>query len=155
MSASNSRPASSITAVGHNDETPSSNSKVTNDTTSPNPTQDVDLEAHRRPRQAPASHWSLVIDQTHITPEILEHEYKGNGTAESPFVIDYIPHDRRNPMNWPKWKKWSITMIESLATLAVALISSAYTGGAKQLAAEVSQIITLIQHTRSLLSREK
>lgn len=95
------------------------------------------MEAQEPPRQAPASHWSLVTDQTHITPEVMNHPYRGSGTVEDPYVVEWIPNDRRNPMDWPQWKKWVITMTMALATLAVSLVSSAYTGGVKQIAEEV------------------
>ncbi|KFY93871.1 hypothetical protein V500_03499 [Pseudogymnoascus sp. VKM F-4518 (FW-2643)] len=105
-----------------------------------------DMEAQEPPRQAPASHWSLVIDQTHITPEVMNHPYRGSGTVEDPYVVEWIPNDRRNPMDWPQWKKWVITMTMAFVTLAVSLVSSAYTGGVKQIAAEFnvsSEVITL------------
>ncbi|KAL5346912.1 MFS siderochrome iron transporter 1 [Pseudogymnoascus australis] len=105
-----------------------------------------DMEAQEPPRQAPASHWSLVIDQTHITPEVMNHPYRGSGTVEDPYVVEWIPNDRRNPMDWPQWKKWAITMTMAFATLAVSLVSSAYTGGVKQIAKEFnvsSEVITL------------
>lgn len=74
----------------------------------------ADVESHK-PR--PASHWSLVIDQVHITQDILDHPYKGSGTQQDPFVVEFIPHDRRNPMNWSQTRKWSITMLVAIVRI--------------------------------------
>lgn len=77
----------------------------------------------------PAAHWKLVFDQIHVTDIVLKYSYAGVGTPSDPFIVEYIPHDRRNPMLWPMWKKWSITVIISFSTLAVTFDSSAYSGG--------------------------
>jgi hypothetical protein len=53
----------------------------------------------------------LVIDQTHVTDAVLHWPYKGSGTEESPYVVEYIENDRRNPMLFPMWKKWIITIL--------------------------------------------
>jgi len=53
-----------------------------------------------------------------VTPEVLNWPYKGAGTEEDPFVVEYIENDRRNPMLFPQWKKWMITIL-------VAIVSSA------------------------------
>ena len=70
-----------------------------------------DVEALKGSTQQKASHWKLVIDQTHVTPEVLSWPYKGSGTEEDPYVIVYIENDRRNPMLFPTWKKWLITIL--------------------------------------------
>jgi hypothetical protein len=58
-----------------------------------------DVEAQKGRAQQKASHWKLVIDQTHVTPEVL------------PYIVEYIENDRRNPMLFPMWKKWMITIL--------------------------------------------
>ncbi|XMA08791.1 hypothetical protein WAI453_001582 [Rhynchosporium graminicola] len=89
-----------------------------------------DIEAQKKPTQKKrASHWELVFDQTHVTPEVLSWPYKGSGTEGDPYVVEYIDGDRRNPMLFPQWKKWMITILVAIATLAVAFVSSAYSGG--------------------------
>jgi hypothetical protein len=70
-----------------------------------------DVEALKGSTQQKASHWKLVIDQTHVTPEVLRWPYKGSGTEEDPYVVEYIENDRRNPMLFPTWKKWVITIL--------------------------------------------
>jgi len=61
--------------------------------------------------QKRATNWQLVIDQTHVTQEVLDYPYRGSGTAENPFAVEYIPGDRRDPMLFPVWKKWTFTML--------------------------------------------
>lgn len=78
-------------------------------------------------------YWRLVTDQAGVTPAVLEHKYPGSGTQEDPYRITWIPNDPRNPMLFSTFKKWFITLTVALATLAVALVSSAYTGGLKQI----------------------
>ena len=75
-----------------------------------------DVEAQKN-RQEKASHWSLVFNQTHVTKEVLEWNYKGSGTEEDPYVVEYIANDRRNPMNWTDTKKWSITALVAIVSL--------------------------------------
>jgi multidrug resistance protein len=106
---------------------------------------DHDVESQKT-QQKPASHWELVWDQTHVTEAVLNHKYKGSGTEEDPYVVEYIPNDRRNPMLFAKWKKWMITITVAISTLAVAFVSSAYSGGAKQILLEfgVSEEIVVL-----------
>jgi hypothetical protein len=78
----------------------------------------------------------LFSDQAGITPEVEKHEYPGSGTEEDPYVVSWIDNDPRNPMLYSGTKKWFITMLVALATLAVAFVSSAYSGGADEVIAE-------------------
>ncbi|RAL17085.1 MFS transporter [Aspergillus homomorphus CBS 101889] len=73
--------------------------------------------------------WRLLTDQGVITQEIIDHHYPGSGTDEDPYAVTWLPQDPRNPMQFSETKKWTFTMMMALATLAVALVSSAYTGG--------------------------
>ncbi|KAM5433506.1 MFS siderochrome iron transporter 1 [Microsporum ferrugineum] len=91
-------------------------------------------------------HWRQVTDPGAVTPEIINYPYPGSGTEEDPYLVQWIPNDPRNPMNYSAVKKWSITFVVAIATLAVALISSAYTGGAIKIAREFrvdAEVITL------------
>ncbi|KAL4895815.1 major facilitator superfamily domain-containing protein [Aspergillus ambiguus] len=87
--------------------------------------------------EAPASrkipYWRLVFDQTVLTQEIIDYPYPGSGTDEDPYVVTWIPDDPRNPMLFRPLKKWFITLVMAIATLAVALVSSAYTGGVAEI----------------------
>ena len=77
-----------------------------------------------------------VFDQAGITPEVQKCEYDGSGTEDDPYVVYWIDDDPRNPMLYSSVRKWSITMLVAIATLAVAFVSSAYSGGATQIIEE-------------------
>lgn len=87
-----------------------------------------------RPSKIPF--WRLVYDTGVVTDEIVNHPYPGSGSEDDPYVITWIPNDPRNPMNFSGWKKWYVTILVSFATMAVSLVSSAYTGGIAQVMKE-------------------
>lgn len=78
------------------------------------------------------SWFTTVFNQQVLTREVIEWKYEGHGTHESPYVVNWIDQDPRNPMLWPKWKKWALTQVVAIATLAVAFVSSGYSGGLDQ-----------------------
>lgn len=91
------------------------------------PISDVSkLTLHKRP-------W-----RRYVTPfeYILHHPYKGSGTDEDPYLIDWLPEDPEDPQRWPQMWKWFQVVLCSLATLAVALSSSAYSGGVQSMLAD-------------------
>lgn len=88
---------------------------------------DSDIEAQQS--HAKASHFSLLFDQAGVTQEVLDHKYPGHGTHESPYVVDFLPIDPRNAMTFSQSKKWTITVLQAISTLAVAFVSTAYSGG--------------------------
>ncbi|ORX34129.1 putative transporter [Kockovaella imperatae] len=67
----------------------------------------------------------------YVTPfeNILNHKYPGSGTDEDPYIIDWLPNDPEDPQRWSQSYKWFNIGVAAIATLAVALSSSAYTGG--------------------------
>jgi hypothetical protein len=84
----------------------------------------------------------------YVTPfdEIYAHRYRGEGTLEKPYVIDWLPNDPENPQNWNEAYKWLLTIFVAIATLAVAFCSSAYTGdfqGLQQDFGASTEVITL------------
>lgn len=92
------------------------------------------------------SFFRLVTDQGVVTQEIIDYPYPGAGTEGDPYVVTWIPEDPRNPMMFSQTKKWTFTMIVAVATLAVALVSSAYTGGIAEIEEEFkigSEVATL------------
>ncbi|KAH6652576.1 putative MFS multidrug transporter [Truncatella angustata] len=99
---------------------------------------------HSLPTRIPF--WRKVVDQAGITESVMNHPYPGSGTAEDPYTVIWIPGDERNPQNFSAGTKWSITFVVALATLAVALVSSAYTGGLKQIIMEfgISQELSVL-----------
>jgi hypothetical protein len=67
-----------------------------------------------------------------FTIRLLDQKYPGNGSIESPYLINFLPDDPQNAMLLPTWKKWAFTCFQALATLATTFASSAYSGGIEQ-----------------------
>ncbi|KAJ5291193.1 hypothetical protein N7478_000444 [Penicillium angulare] len=98
----------------------------------------ADAKSHAPDRIEPLTRtkipfWRLVVDQGVVTQEIIDHAYPGSGTEDDPYAVTWIEQDPRNPMLFSETKKWSYTMLVAFATLAVSLVSSAYTGGILQI----------------------
>ncbi|KAJ4319829.1 MFS siderochrome iron transporter 1 [Neodidymelliopsis sp. IMI 364377] len=89
------------------------------------------------------SHFQRVLHQGALNADIINHNYKGSGTEDDPFVVTWLDDDPVNPMNYSLALKWTITMLVAVATLAVAFVSSAYSGGIAEILEEfrVVQII--------------
>lgn len=79
------------------------------------------------------TYFNVVFSHALLTPEVVNYDYNGSGTEEDPFVVEFIPNDPRDPMSFPFITKWAITILVALATLAVAFVSSAYSGGVNQI----------------------
>jgi MFS family permease len=62
--------------------------------------------------------------------------YHGSGTPEDPFVVEFLPGDPLNPMNFSSTRKWLITAIGTLSVFAITLTSSAYSSSTKEIKAE-------------------
>lgn len=111
----------------------------------------ADEKTQRDPIEPPTSRtkipfWRLIFDQGVVTPEIIDYPYPGSGTEDDPYSVTWIPDDPRNPMLFSEVTKWSFTMLVAFATLAVSLVSSAYTGGIAQIEEEFeigSELATL------------
>lgn len=99
--------------------------------TSSNTLTNVDTGSSTKPHIV--SHWQLVRSHALISDAVLNYDYNGSGTEEDPYHVQFLPDDPRDPMNFPQWKKWVITLLVAFATLAVAFVSSAYTGGVNQI----------------------
>ncbi|KAF3397779.1 hypothetical protein F1880_006307 [Penicillium rolfsii] len=78
-------------------------------------------------------YFRMVFDQGVVTQQIANHPYPGSGTEDDPYAVTWIPDDPRNPMGFSQVKKWTFTALVAIATLAVALVSSAYTGGVEEI----------------------
>lgn len=104
---------------------------------------DKDVEAGT-PQQIP--HFRQVLSKSGITSEVRDWQYDGSGTAEDPYVVEWIENDPRNPMLYAESKKWALTFVVALVTLAVAFISSAYSGGIQDIIREFqcSQIVATL-----------
>ncbi|UPL01871.1 hypothetical protein LCI18_012805 [Fusarium solani-melongenae] len=77
----------------------------------------------------PVSHWQALLDQAGLTSSVFEHIYDDLGTVADPFVVDFLPRDPRNPLEFSRLKKVTITVLQAVAALAVTFVSSAYSAG--------------------------
>ncbi|KAI0019015.1 major facilitator superfamily transporter [Xylariomycetidae sp. FL0641] len=93
-----------------------------------------DIESRQPEKHIPF--WKRQFDQAGVTPAVLEWKYHGSGTSEDPYVVDFLPDDPKNPMKFPVWRKWFITMLVAIAVLAVAFVSTAYSGGVSEVIIE-------------------
>ncbi|PVH68337.1 MFS general substrate transporter [Cadophora sp. DSE1049] len=80
-------------------------------------TNDVESSEGTAPKAVP--HWRLVLSQSLVTEEVLNYPYKGSGIAEDPYLVEFIPFDPRNPMEFAQWKR--IGCSEEVATLGLSL----------------------------------
>lgn len=76
--------------------------------------------------------WRLLYDQGVVKQTVLGYPYSGSGTYEDPYAVKWIPDDSRNAMNFCEAKKRLCTILVAIATLAVSLVSSAYTRGVEE-----------------------
>lgn len=106
------------------------------------PERDVESQRSRHL----SSHFRTLLDQGGVTPEVLNWRYKGNGTDDEPFIVDFLEGDPKNPMTFPQSKKWTITILQAFAVLAVAFVSTAFSGGISEVIEEfqVKQIIAIL-----------
>ena len=74
------------------------------------------------------SFFGRVFDQGGVTDQVVNHKYQGDGTPDSPYLVDFLHHDPRNPMTLSRGYKWTITFLQAFATLAVSFTSSVYSG---------------------------
>lgn len=47
--------------------------------------------------------------------------YRGEGTKESPFVVEWDIGDPEDPYNWPKSRKWPLTLLVSMVRILLAI----------------------------------
>ncbi|KAL9595965.1 MAG: hypothetical protein Q9219_006125 [cf. Caloplaca sp. 3 TL-2023] len=80
----------------------------------------------------PPSYFHIVASHSLVTPEVRTYPYAGSGTEDDPYVVEFLPHDHRDPMAFSMVKKWTITLLVAVVTLAVAFCSSAFSGGITQ-----------------------
>ncbi|KAL2671627.1 hypothetical protein Neosp_014217 [[Neocosmospora] mangrovei] len=102
---------------------PSSNSPLSQSTTTVGALPSPELH------NSSVGHFRLVLGHVGISHSVLQHPYRGEGTTESPFLVEFLPEDPYNPMEFPQWKKWTITLVLAMASLAVAFASTAYSSG--------------------------
>ena len=71
-----------------------------------------DLESNRLSSVLPF--FRSVFDQAGVTPAVLEWRYLGQGTRESPYVVEFPPGDAdpNNPMKFSLFKRWAIAILQ-------------------------------------------
>lgn len=112
---------------------PSTSSSVSaSSATVTTPDHDVESQLQATP-SVKVSHWRVLFDQTGVTQEVLDFNYTGHGTTESPYLVEFIPNDPWNPMTFKDSFKWAITLIQASAALSVSFASSAYSGGISEI----------------------
>lgn len=76
--------------------------------------------------------WRIFLTRETPTTRTLEHSWAGSGTTDDPFLVEFLPHDVRNPKHFTRVQKWTFCTIQAVACLSIAMASSAYSGGIKQ-----------------------
>ena len=92
----------------------------------------IEKDSAESPRSTRIPYWRILTDQGFCTPEVIEFPYAGSGTEDDPHVVEWIPNDPRNPMEFGLGLKWTYTIVVALATFAISMSSSAYAGGIDQ-----------------------
>lgn len=96
------------------------------------PREAENIEPSNLPKKV--TYFRELFDQGVVTQDIFDYKYRGSGTQDDPYVVTWIPEtDPRNPMLYSPLKKWTLTLIVGMATLAVSLVSSGYTGGVQEM----------------------
>ncbi|KAG8834086.1 hypothetical protein FRC20_007528, partial [Serendipita sp. 405] len=57
-----------------------------------------------------------------------QRRYRGRGTQDDPYVVDWDDDDKEDPYNWTKTRKWLLTYQLAFGTLCVTFGSSSYSG---------------------------
>ena len=76
----------------------------------------------------------------HSKPSLIDDallHYRGQGTSEDPYIVEWQPGDPQNPLNFSRGRKWLLTILVTLSTFAISLISSAYSASAEQITTEL------------------
>jgi hypothetical protein len=124
------------------------NAAATSDALPPKNTHHPNHQKKSEPQSKPRaiSHWHKIIDQGYTTPEIENWHYKGAGTEEDPYAVEWIDNDPRNPFGFSPAYRWSIVLFSAFAVLTVSLCSSAFNGGLPEIIEqfEVSQEVGIL-----------
>lgn len=78
-------------------------------------------------------HIRLLLSHSYVTRAVRKYHYQGEGTKQSPYQVEFIPNDPRDPHAFSSFYKWLITMLLALATFGVMLTSSTYAGAGIQI----------------------
>ena len=75
--------------------------------------------------------------QGYVTHEMLEHEYRGAGTEDDPYLVTFLDDDPGDPLQFPSGLQWFLCLIAGYVTFSVAFISSAFAGGVQAISRDL------------------
>lgn len=106
----------------------------------------ADLAAAEATKPAKMPFWRTIFDQGHVSEDVVSYKYDGSGTEEDPWQVTWMDNDTRDPLQYRFATKWLITLLVGVDTLAIALTSSAYSGGIVEVVKDfkVSEEIALL-----------
>lgn len=64
-------------------------------------------------------------------------QYRGEGTDEKPYIVEFQHNDGLNPKEFSTPRKWFVVSIVTVSVLAVTMTSSAYSASAEQIEREL------------------
>lgn len=68
-------------------------------------------------------------DSALVSMDILNHDWKGYGTSDDPYLVRWIENDPANPMLFTSAKKWTNAMVLASAVFMVSIASSGFSQG--------------------------
>jgi Major Facilitator Superfamily len=91
----------------------------------------VSSSDHQQVKDSPQSmSWiRSYFSHTCLDEDICNQNYSGKGTADDPYIIDYLQNDSQDPMNISMPRKWAITILQAMSALVVTFASSVYASG--------------------------
>lgn len=88
------------------------------------------LDTHQRVQDSPrsiAGIGSYVFrTRRRLDENVCNQDYSGKGTADDPYVIDYLQNDYQDAMGFPIQRKWAIAVLQSMSMLVLTFSSSVY-----------------------------
>jgi hypothetical protein len=86
------------------------------------------------------------MKEIHLRDDVLNHQWRGEGTTLDPYLVEFLPYDPENPMNFSSFRKWLYTFVAFISVFDVTFLSSTYSGTTLQLRDEFhssSEVTTL------------
>jgi hypothetical protein len=71
----------------------------------------------------------LSIDKrTQFSPSPSARPYQGEGSMDDPYIVDWLPGEPANPLNWKRSFRWLVTLHLAVNCLCPVFASSSYVG---------------------------
>jgi hypothetical protein len=90
--------------------------------------------------------YKTITVQGYVTPEILEHEYRGAGTEDEPYLTSFMDNDPGDPMQFPLWLRWTLCLAASYVSFSVAFNSSSFASSVQEISRDLgsnAELVTL------------